>query len=118
MAGRRDTLRFLSTAKVLAKRLLKHHRSRMCVSVIAFLCREQWLECCKRAFEGLERDSAGRVTSSSLLEGLRSRLPAAEIDYAVEDALIEAGYASARPATPSTPLPSFPLFGGGGGPSD
>ena len=56
-------------------------------------CREQWLECCKRAFEGLERDSAGRVTSSSLLEGLRSRLPAAEIEYAVEDALVEAGYA-------------------------
>ena len=58
-----------------------------------WVCREQWLECCRRAFGGLERDSAGRVTSTSLLEGLRSRLPAAEIEYAVEDALIEAGYA-------------------------
>ncbi len=35
----------------------------------------------------------GRVTGASLLDGLRSRLPAAEIEYAVEDALVEAGYA-------------------------
>ncbi len=57
--------------------------------------RELWLECARRAFEGLDADSDGRLTVDSLIATLRAKLPAAEVDYAVEDALVEAGYAGA-----------------------
>lgn len=57
--------------------------------------RDLWLECARRAFEGLDSNSDGRLKVESLLGTLRAKLPAAEVDYAVEDALVEAGYADA-----------------------
>ncbi|KAL4853803.1 Calcium-dependent protein kinase 34 [Chlorella vulgaris] len=57
--------------------------------------RELWLECARRAFAGLDSDSDGRLSVESLIGTLRRKLPAAEVDYAVEDALVEAGYADA-----------------------
>lgn len=55
--------------------------------------RELWLECARRAFAGLDSDSDGRLSVEALIGTLRRKLPAAEVDYAVEDALVEAGYA-------------------------
>lgn len=55
--------------------------------------RELWLECARRAFAGLDGDSDGRLSVEALIGTLRAKLPAAEVDYAVEDALVEAGYA-------------------------
>ena len=57
--------------------------------------RELWLECARRAFAGLDADADGRLTVDALIGTLRAKLPAAEVDYAVEDALVEAGYADA-----------------------
>lgn len=56
--------------------------------------RELWLECARRAFEGLAAGpDNGRLPVEALIGALRGKLPAAEVDYAVEDALLEAGYA-------------------------
>lgn len=56
-------------------------------------CRDLWLECARRAFAGLDADSDGRLSVETLIGTLRDKLPATEVDYAVEDALVEAGYA-------------------------
>lgn len=53
-----------------------------------------WLEAAQRVFEGLEGGLEGRLSSEKLMNLLRAKLPAAEVDYALEDALLEAGYAS------------------------
>jgi hypothetical protein len=60
------------------------------------VCRDLWLECARRAFAGLDADSDGRLSVESLIGALRDKLPAAEVDYAVEDALLEAGYAGEK----------------------
>ncbi|KAL6784975.1 hypothetical protein ACKKBG_A01905 [Auxenochlorella protothecoides x Auxenochlorella symbiontica] len=57
--------------------------------------RDLWLECARRAFSGLDTDKDGRVDADALLSVLRSKLPAAEVDYAVEHAMVEAGHADA-----------------------
>ncbi|GAB4813440.1 hypothetical protein N2152v2_000486 [Parachlorella kessleri] len=57
--------------------------------------RELWLECARRAFASLDANSDGRLSLDAVLATLRSKLPADEVDYAVEDALVEAGYADA-----------------------
>lgn len=44
----------------------------------------------------MDADSDGRLTVDNLIATLRAKLPAAEVDYAVEDALVEAGYAGGR----------------------
>jgi hypothetical protein len=54
------------------------------------LYREQWLAAARKVFEGL--DGANGLTSQKLLEVLREKIPSAEVDYAVEDALLDAGY--------------------------
>ena len=59
-------------------------------------------------FEGLEGGTAGRMPTEKLIATLRDKLPAAEVDYALEDALLEAGYASA-PLPPPRP-PNLPLL--------
>lgn len=62
-----------------------------------YVCREQWLQAAKSAFDEIERkggtgvSAAGTVRSSHLIDILRARLPANEVEYAVEDALLEAG---------------------------
>ncbi|KAK9804764.1 hypothetical protein WJX72_004008 [[Myrmecia] bisecta] len=58
--------------------------------------REQWLECAKRAFSGIDLRKTGKLTVNDFVELLANKLPASEVEYAVEDALVEAGYADAE----------------------
>ena len=53
--------------------------------------KELWIECAKHAFEGLDLSETGHITTEKLLNSLREKLPEDELDYAVEDALVEAG---------------------------
>ena len=62
-------------------------------ATLLFVCRDLWLECARRAFAGLDANSDGRLSVETLIATLRDKLPATEVDYAVEDALVEAGYA-------------------------
>lgn len=57
--------------------------------------RELWLESARRAFSALGSDEEGRLRLDAVLGTLRAKLPADEVDYAVEDVLVEAGYADA-----------------------
>jgi len=57
--------------------------------------RDLWLECARRAFSDLDAESKGKLSSDDLVKNLRKKLPSAEVDWAVEDALMEAGYADA-----------------------
>lgn len=56
-------------------------------------CREMWLEAARRAFADIDSDGSGTVSSEELVAHLRAKLPACEVDTAVEDALVHAGYA-------------------------
>ncbi len=60
-----------------------------------WVCRGQWLTAARSVFEGLDAGSTG-LTTSKLMQVLRDKLPSAEVDYAVEDALVEAGYKGRR----------------------
>lgn len=53
--------------------------------------KELWIECAKQAFEGLDSSDTGHITTQKLINSLRQKLPEDELDYAVEDALVEAG---------------------------
>jgi serine/threonine protein kinase/Ca2+-binding EF-hand superfamily protein len=53
--------------------------------------RDLWLECAKRAFADLDVNSDGRLTSQDLVASLRNKLPAEEVDFALEDAMMEVG---------------------------
>lgn len=57
------------------------------------VCRELWLEAAKKVFADFEMASGGRISSAALTSIIRDKLPSAEVEYAVEDALVEAGYA-------------------------
>lgn len=58
--------------------------------------RELWLECASRAFADLDADKNGRLRVSELINSLRTKLPSIEVDYALEDALIDAGHTDAE----------------------
>ncbi|KAK9840536.1 hypothetical protein WJX81_000242 [Elliptochloris bilobata] len=53
--------------------------------------RGQWLAAARRVFEGLEGGAPGSVAAGELVARLAAKLPAAEVDWAMEDALLEAG---------------------------
>jgi serine/threonine protein kinase/Ca2+-binding EF-hand superfamily protein len=53
--------------------------------------RDLWLECAKRAFADLDVNSDGRLSAQELVASLRDKLPAEEVDFALEDAMMEAG---------------------------
>ena len=55
------------------------------------MCREQWLAAAQKVFQSLDSQSDG-LTMERLMRVLREKLPAAEVEYAVEDALVDAGY--------------------------
>jgi EF-hand domain len=59
--------------------------------VVCGVRREQWMECARQAFAALDTDDNGLVTAAEFLNLLRDKLPASEIEYAVEDALLDAG---------------------------
>lgn len=52
--------------------------------------KELWLECAKKAFEELDETATGHISIEKLLGNLRQKLPDDEVDYAVEDALVDA----------------------------
>lgn len=53
--------------------------------------RELWLECARRAFMDLDVNSDGKLTAEDIIAKLRDKLPAEEVDFAVEDAFLDAG---------------------------
>jgi calcium-dependent protein kinase len=53
--------------------------------------RDLWLECAKRAFADLDANSDGRLSAQDLVASLRNKLPAEEVDFAYEDAMMEVG---------------------------
>lgn len=57
--------------------------------------RDMWLSCVERTFACLDTDRNGQISTRSLVELLRDKLPASEVEWALEDALVEAGYADA-----------------------
>ena len=60
--------------------------------------REIWLAAARKVFEGIgSTPGTGRVTSEGLVELLRRKLPAEEVESAVEAAMIDAGYAGEAP---------------------
>lgn len=69
--------------------------SQMDWGVVQEDCRDLWLQCAERAFAALDTDKDGKLSSKELIAMLRSKLPAHEVDWALEDMMIEAGYADA-----------------------
>ena len=59
--------------------------------LIMSLSREQWLAAAQTVFTSLDAQSNG-LTMDRLMCVLSEKLPAAEVEYAVEDALVDAGY--------------------------
>lgn len=57
--------------------------------------RELWLECARRAFADLDKDNNGLLSAEGLVSSLRAKLPEDQVDFALEDAMVEAGYADA-----------------------
>lgn len=62
----------------------KQKRQRCC-------CRDQWLDCARVAFASMDLGDKGHIESSQLVSLLSTKLPAEEVEHAVEDALMEAG---------------------------
>eukprot|EP00884_Botryococcus_braunii_P014384 jgi/Botrbrau1/22947/Bobra.0030s0022.1 len=58
--------------------------------------KELWLEACKRVFADLDSNKNNALKSEDLVKHLREKLPQAEIDCAVENALQSAGHADAE----------------------
>ena len=54
-------------------------------------CRDQWLQCAQAAFASMDSGDKGHIKSSQLVSLLGTKLPAEEVEHAVEDALMEAG---------------------------
>ena len=56
--------------------------------------REVWLTAARKVFDGIGDDcESGRISSEHLIGMLRNKLPAEEVESAVEAAMIDAGYA-------------------------
>ena len=53
--------------------------------------KDLWIECAKKAFEGLDASATGKISAETIVNSLRKKLPRDEVDYAVEDAMVEAG---------------------------
>ncbi|GMH33420.1 hypothetical protein BSKO_01254 [Bryopsis sp. KO-2023] len=52
--------------------------------------RAQWLESVRQAFKGMDKDGDGRISSQDLIQAIAEKLPATEVEVAVEQAKIEA----------------------------
>ena len=60
--------------------------------------RELWLTAARKVFHDLNKDAQDSSTVNDFLDNLRAKLPAAEVEYALEDALVDAGYKGAGQA--------------------
>lgn len=58
--------------------------------------KDLFLDCARAAFEGLGPSAGGGIPVDRLIDLLRQKLPEAEIDYAVEDGLLQSGYVDAE----------------------
>jgi len=58
--------------------------------------KELWIECAKNAFHELDASKTGQVSIEKLLQNLRSKIPDEEVDFAVEDALVDANLKDAE----------------------
>lgn len=58
--------------------------------------KELWIECAKKAFHELDASKTGQVSIEKLLQNLRSKIPDEEVDFAVEDALVDANLKDAE----------------------
>lgn len=58
--------------------------------------RDIWLESAQKAFSDLDKNSDGRLSASELIEILKKKLPPEEVDYALEDAMLQAGIVEAE----------------------
>lgn len=54
------------------------------------------MEAAKKVFADLEKCGDGKLSSTALMAMVREKVPEAEVEYAIEDALVEAGYASTK----------------------
>lgn len=61
-----------------------------CGKLLLF-CRDQWLECARAAFASVDASEKGHISSGQLINLISSKLPAEEVEHAVEQALMEAG---------------------------
>lgn len=59
-------------------------------------CRDQWLDCARAAFAAVDSAEKGHISSGQLINLISSKLPAEEVEHAVEDALLEAGCGGMR----------------------
>ena len=53
--------------------------------------RDQWLDCARAAFVSVDGAEKGHISSGQLVSLISSKLPAEEVEHAVEQALMEAG---------------------------
>ena len=58
--------------------------------------KELWIECAKNAFSELDSSKTGHISIEKLLHNLRSKLPDEEVNFAVEDALVDANLKDAE----------------------
>jgi serine/threonine protein kinase/Ca2+-binding EF-hand superfamily protein len=52
--------------------------------------KELWIECARKAFQELDNSGAGSISIEKLLRNLGNKIPDEEVDFAVEDALVDA----------------------------
>lgn len=57
--------------------------------------KDLWLQCVQRTFAALDVNKDGRLGTRDLIAMLKDKLPASEVEWALEDALVESGYADA-----------------------
>ena len=70
--------------------------SQMDWGTLAVNHRDAWLAAAEKVFGGLGSGASGGVSTAALVAALRDKLPAAEVEHAVEDALLDAGIADAE----------------------
>jgi len=72
---------------------------------------ERWFRCARRAFADLDSDKDGLVSTEDMVALLRHKLPPAEVEQAVRQALVEAAHRREATTTMTT-MSSHPIEGG------
>lgn len=74
-------------------RSLHLQAGRKVIANLCCCCRDQWLDCARVAFSSVDAAEKGHISSGQLVNLISSKLPAEEVEHAVEQALMEAGCA-------------------------
>mmetsp|Transcript_11822 Transcript_11822/g.32269 ORF Transcript_11822/g.32269 Transcript_11822/m.32269 type:complete len:1088 (+) Transcript_11822:41-3304(+) len=56
--------------------------------------REEWLECLRNAFQGLDKNKDGRICGEEILAILKEKLPEEEVNLAVQETMMDAAVMS------------------------